>query len=184
MTLHSRDCSTPFTRHLNAFTTMTTSLQLPTTAQVQAVTRAVWNHDYGANLRTISRGLAIAIAVTYVAGMALGSFVHQCNEQLRRFTAQFHEPAWHEQRLLEVRQRIANSITARETTPVAPAAEPVAEPVAAKPARKRAARKPASSMPAAAKPAAAKPVSTSVSTRKRTAPGASRTSPAKGFANA
>jgi hypothetical protein len=80
---------------------------IPSSQQLQAVIAAAARRDYGPDLERIARSLAIAIAFTYACGYALGCWLHQTNDQLSRFAAQFREPDWHQQRLAALKARSA-----------------------------------------------------------------------------
>jgi hypothetical protein len=79
---------------------------IPSSQQLKAVFRTAAHRDYGPDLERIVRSLAIAIAFTYACGYALGCWLHQTNDQLSRFAAQFREPDWRQQRLAALKARL------------------------------------------------------------------------------
>jgi len=107
----------------------------PSSQQLKAVIRTTVHRDYGPDLERICRGLAIAIAFTYACGYALGCWLHQTNNQLSRFCAQFRQPDWHQQRLTDLKARLAVRQTSTgDPQPALPFTSAPQAPAAAEPA--------------------------------------------------
>jgi len=188
MTLHSTAWLTPFI-HLHHFPPTTMTPHAPTTPdrsqQLKAFCSAAAQRNYGHDAERLCRGLAIAIAFSYAAGYALGCWLHQTKDQLSRFTAQFREPDWHQQRLAALKARLVVHQTSNgdpqeaQPQPASPLtdapqeAQPQeAQPQEASPQEALPEPEPARTTRSKLPKPAAKP------SRKRTARGAAATSPA------
>lgn len=80
---------------------------IPTTSQLKTTTQAVLQHDWAPALERFCRGLAVAIALAYASGWLLGTWVHQSSALLGRFAAELQRPNWHQQRLTQLKERLA-----------------------------------------------------------------------------
>jgi hypothetical protein len=80
---------------------------IPTTSQLKTTTKALLQHDWAPALERFCRGLAVAIALAYASGWLLGTWVHQTSALLGRFAAELQRPNWHQQRLTQLKERLA-----------------------------------------------------------------------------